>query len=569
MAFRTAGEALDAARACLSRGAVEAAAQILTSIESRVGEHDARLTAEQLIAAQCFAPATNLAVRIATEQSDAWPWIRHFTGHMRARGDLDASRRVLGAFIGVHPAPSTERLHADIALALGLPAAYRSAHALQTIRAEYVRNLAVFVAAYPASVLQQIHAQADDLTWNNFFLAYQGGDDAVAQAVYGDWLAASLAAISPLPALDATENVWPTIAVVSGRWNESTIGWYFAAWIEYLCEHAWDVVLVHTPTAPRDGFSQRLAARCKKEIRLEPRVADAAMQIRTLGADIVLYPELGMDGFTFALAAQRLTPVQVCAWGHPVTSGLPSVDAFLSVSAMEPADAQTHYRERLVALPGIGTKYQAPPLPPHAMRRDVGLPDDAAVYLVPQASYKLHPDSDTLLVEIVRRDPSALFVLFELRSPSPARLVNERLLAALASVSAQPSKHLFWMPECPRDQYLRINQVCSVMIDTPNWSGGNASLDALHCGLPIVTREGRFMRGRQSPAMLRMLGCGELIAGSAEQAADVAVSLAHDESRRANIATRIAAGLHGMTQSDAPLQALDTALRELLVTAVR
>ena len=47
------------------------------------------------------------------------------------------------------------------------------------------------------------------------------------------------------------------------------------------------------------------------------------------------------------------------------------------------------------------------------------------------------------------------------------------------------------------------------MLDPAHWSGGNTALDAVHMGLPILTRRGTFMRGRQSAAMLDALGLGE------------------------------------------------------------
>lgn len=556
--------ALSSARKHLSRGEIGPAAAVLIAHRSQFRGSDAHLAAELLIAARRVDEATVLAEHVATEQSDAWEWIRRFAGHMRARGNLAASRRVLHAFIAAHPSHGIERLHADIALALGVPAAYASTGELDSIRSEYLRNLSDFVAAYPPAMLREIHARADDLTWCNFFNAYQGGNDVVAQSLYGDWLTESLSAVAPLPPLAAPNNDRPTIAVVSARLHECTVGWYFATWMEHLAHRAWDVTLVHTPDARRDELTQRLASQCRGETVLSGNLADAAAQIRALHADIVLYPELGMDGFTFALAAQRLAPTQVGAWGHPVTTGLPTIDVFLSCDAMEPADAAAHYRERLIRLPGIGTRYMSPPLPSHVERRDLRLPEGRPLYLVPQALYKLHPDSDRLLVEIVRRDPSALFVLFELRPPSPSKVVNERLLRALGAVSAQPATHLFWMPECSRADYLRINQACSVMIDTPHWSGGNASLDALHCGLPIVTLPGRFMRGRQSAAMLRLLGCDELICSTVDEFADIAVSVAHDGARRQRIVERIRIGMPALTQSDAALEMLDDVLRALL-----
>jgi len=102
------------------------------------------------------------------------------------------------------------------------------------------------------------------------------------------------------------------------------------------------------------------------------------------------------------------------------------------------------------------------------------------------------------------------------------------------------------------------------MVDGLHWSGGNTSLDALHCGLPVVTCPGPFMRGRQSAAMLRALDCAELIAQSPDELAQIAVSVARDSRLRSKFVVRIRERLPGLTQSDLPLDALDRALRELL-----
>jgi CRISPR-associated protein Csy1 len=557
--------ALSSARVHLANGQLQAAAAILRPLAKRVTGAQATLVAELLIAARLLDDAVGLAIRVAIEQSEAWPWINNFAGHMRARGDLDASRRVVGAFIAAHPARSIERMHADITSALGLPSAYRDITELNETRDKYLRQLREFVSDYPPSALLKINARADDLTRSNFSLAYQGGNDLVAQSTYGDWLVESIAAVAPSSTLPPplAKNGQPTIAFVSSKWHECTVGWYFAAWVKHLCR-SWNVTLVHTPGARRDTLTLDLAATCRSEIMLSPTIESASEQIRALGANIVLYPELGTDGFTFALAAQRLAPLQACAWGHPVTSGLPTVDVFFTCAVMEPVGAEAHYRERLIGLPGIGTRYVSPPLPASVAPRDIGLPDNLPLYLMPQALHKWHPDTDQLLVEIVRRDPSARFVLFELRPPSPARIVNERLLSALGRVSRRPAEHLIWMPECSRADYLRINQACRVMVDTPHWSGGNASLDALQCGLPIVTLPGRFMRGRQSTGMLQLLGCEELIARSVEELADIAVALAHNDARRKTLSEQIRQRLASLTQSESPLLELDAVLRKLV-----
>jgi CRISPR-associated protein Csy1 len=65
---------------------------------------------------------------------------------------------------------------------------------------------------------------------------------------------------------------------------------------------------------------------------------------------------------------------------------------------------------------------------------------------------------------------------------------------------------LIWLPGCDRERYLQINMSCDVMLDSLYFSGGNTSLDAFLAGLPVLSSEGKFMRGRQTAAMLRRLG---------------------------------------------------------------
>jgi len=556
--------AIRLAHAEMSRGAIENGARILLTIQPTVQGEAARHCAELLIRARRHDEATSLAERIANEQPDSWRWVRTFAGHMRAKGDLSSSRRVLSAYSNAHACEPVARMRSDRALLLGLPSAYADSESLREIRSDFMRRLQIFVDDYPPRKLVEMHARPNDVVWDNFLLAYQGGDDRHAQSLFGDWLASGLAALLPnfSDAPSVPKRSRPRIAFVSSQLHECTVGWYFAAWIEHLSQNGWEVMLVRTPGSHRDALTDRLVSVADGDIACDGGLEENATRIRDLACDVLVYPELGMDGHLLALAALRLAHLQVCAWGHPVTSGLPTIDAFISCSAMEPPNAPGHYREQLILLPGIGTRFSSPPMPPPLSARELGIPEGRTPYLVPQALYKLHPDCDGILVEIVRRDPSALLVLFELKSPSPVLLVRDRLHQALRQVVADPQRHLFWIPECGRSDYLRINSACSVMIDTLHWSGGNATLDALRSGLPVVTCPGEFMRSRQSSAMLRMLACEELIATSPQGLAEIAVSIAHDPKRREDVVARIRGNLRSLVDSDAALRALDTALRE-------
>ena len=560
-----AAHALKLAEAELARGELQSAARRLLEWQSRFDSSSAkRHGAELLLRARCDDAATALAVRVAREGADAWAWCWYFAVHMRAKGDLAASRAVLTALRDAQSDPAL-RMRAELGLALGLPATYASAADLRSVRAQFEQNLAALVTEYSAEKIRRIAPAPDKLCWDNFFLTYQGGNDLPLQSMFGRWLSECLAVLLPEFATAPTPpaRARPRLAMVSSYFHECTIGWYFASWVETLAQRGWELFLVHAGL-DRDALTERLARFAHGEITLRGTLAENAAAIRELAADIVLYPEMGMDRDVIALAALRLAPRQVCAWGHPVTSGLPTMDVFLSCAQMEPANAREHYTERLITLPALGTRYLSPEIPPAMTRQQMGLPERRTLYLVPQTLYKLHPDTDSILVEIVRRDPEALFVLFELTPPSPVLRVHERLMRALAHASAEPRRHVHWFAECSRENYLRINLGCDVMIDGLHWSGGNTSLDALHCGLPVVTCPGPFMRGRQSAAMLRALDCAELIAQSPEALAQIAVSVARDPNLRAGLVARIRKHLPSLTQSDAPLEALDRVLREIL-----
>jgi CRISPR-associated protein Csy1 len=231
---------------------------------------------------------------------------------------------------------------------------------------------------------------------------------------------------------------------------------------------------------------------------------------------------------------------------------------------MEPADARTHYRERLFTLPGLGTRYPSPEIPAAGTRRDLDLPDNGTLYLVPQSLFKLHPDNDDVFVDIAQRDAGAVLVFFAGTGRGPMRAFRERLSRAFQAAGVAAEPHMLFLPLRSRSDYLRVNLACDVMLDSLHWSGGNTTLDALHAGLPVITCAGRFMRGRQSMAMLRRLDCAELVADSPQQLAALAVEIAHDRSRRNALSVRIRSNLPALTQSDEPLLALDAVLRRIV-----
>jgi predicted O-linked N-acetylglucosamine transferase (SPINDLY family) len=127
--------------------------------------------------------------------------------------------------------------------------------------------------------------------------------------------------------------------------------------------------------------------------------------------DVLFYPEVGMDPLTYTLAFSRLAPVQCATWGHPVTTGLPAIDYFLSSVDLETEEADGHYTEKLVRLPRLGVCYERPPMPAPAERTSLGLPERGHLYACPQSPFKFHPDFDAILGGIPAPRPEGVLVL--------------------------------------------------------------------------------------------------------------------------------------------------------------
>jgi CRISPR-associated protein Csy1 len=282
--------------------------------------------------------------------------------------------------------------------------------------------------------------------------------------------------------------------------------------------------------------------------------------IRNDSLDVLVYPELGMDATPFALASLKLAPIQCAAWGHPVTTGLPTIDVFFSCAAMEPPEGDSHYSEKLVRLPGIGTRYAMPRAPDDVNRARFRLPSAAPLLLCPQSLFKIHPEDDSRIARVLAAAPSAHLVMFEGRHPALTAKFVARLGSACtaAGVSLEPRLHL--LAQCAHDDYLRINGCCDVMLDTSRWSGGNTALDALACALPLVTLPGRFMRGRQSSAMLAQIGVPELIAADDDDYVAIAVRLATQPDWREALRNKIRNGREALFEDAAPMAALAEAL---------
>jgi CRISPR-associated protein Csy1 len=482
------------------------------------------------------------AIELAPSESGG-QWFN--LGWVRAqRGETAAAREAYARAQAVDPGD----LRNLFAQYLTLPMIYSDGEALLAARESFTAGLAALETELPRAAKGLNETLVlDGLRWTNFFLAYQGLDDRALQSSYARLLAHAVDAGAPRwhasISRPTTAGRRLRVGFASAFFHVGTCGRYFQSWITDLERDRFEVFVYHLFPG-MDEVASAIARRADRfrtfgGSRARPSIVAPVIQEDEL--DVLIYPELGMDACSFGLAALRLAPRQYAGWGHPVTTGHATIDAFLSCAALEPEGADAHYTERLVKLPGIGTRYERPAIPTDATRQAFALPEKRALLLCPQSLWKIHPDNDILFAELLAANHQALLVLFAGRHPAITDQFMRRLERTFIKRRLAVREHVLVLPQVGHEDYLRVNLVCDAMLDTLHWSGGNSSLDALACGLPIVTLPGVFMRGRQSAGMLGLLGVQELVARDRADYLAIATRLVADPAWRSELSTRIRA----------------------------
>jgi predicted O-linked N-acetylglucosamine transferase (SPINDLY family) len=416
---------------------------------------------------------------------------------------------------------------AQIELATLLPAVYASAEEMAQTRRRLTSDLSQLVA----DGVQTDFCKSTPHTL--FYLAYQGSND---RSIHE--LAARLIEPPGPDQFPVRRAPSPRLRVgfVCKVLRDHTVGYLWQNMVAELSRERFEV-LVWSPQS-NDAVTERIRARADHWTPLPPRPALTRRQVLDAELDVLVFPEVGMDAGVWALAGVRMAPVQCVGWGHPVTTGFPSMDYFLSSRLMETADADEHYRERLVRFDGFGLCIDRPRLPSPASRAEFGLPEDRRLYGCLQSLFKIHPDDDPLLAEILRRDPQGTLVMLEGSLPAWQETLLQRFERHLPDAR---SRVRFLSRQTP-DDFLRLSSRMDVMLDPLHFSGGRTSYEALAMGVPVVTLPSQLLRGRITLGVYRAMGFDDCIADSKEQYVELALRLAGDRDYRQAVCDKIQAG---------------------------
>jgi len=446
-----------------------------------------------------------------------------------------------------------------------LPIIYPDHLSIQVARTQYHKELLKLRDTISQELSQDIDTAARAVgSLQPFYLTYQGLDDRELQHLYGNLVCQIMASrypqfadCPPLPSLSFGESI--RVGIVSGFfYYHSNWKIRIKGWVENLDKKRINLYGYHTGTKKdketaiaRQGFYRFVEDIYSFE--------DLCSIIREDNLHILIYPEIGMFPKTARLAALRLAPIQCTSWGHPDTSGFPTVDYYLSSDLMEPSEADDHYTEKLIRLPNLSVYYTPFDVPSVDVNRNTfGLRPTSTIYLCCQSLFKYLPQYDEIYPHIAHQVGDCQFLFI---SHSKSRWVTEqfrsRINQAFQHFNLNADDYVVFLPFLDFEKYYAMNRLADVYLDSIDWSGCNTTFEALACNLPVVTLPGNLMRGRHSSAILTMIEVTETIATSLDEYVSLAVKLGQDGEWRQYISDKISKNKHLAYRDRACITALE------------
>lgn len=260
------------------------------------------------------------------------------------------------------------------------------------------------------------------------------------------------------------------------------------------------------------------------------------------GIEVLIYPEIGMHSITTQLASLRIAPLQITSWGHPETTGLDTIDYYLSAELFEPHDAQLAYTEKLLKLPNLGCSYPKRQIVPIDFdTKKFDLSPEKPILLCPGNLFKYTPEYDWVFADIANKLMDCHLVFFS-KNNHWLTIFKNRLTTQFKKLNLEIDDYVKFIPWLKPSEFYGLMERSDVFLDTIGFSGFNTALQSIECGLPVVTREGQFMRGNLASGILRRMEIPELIAKDEHEYINLAVRLVKDRAfaslTRKNIAEK-------------------------------
>ncbi len=275
---------------------------------------------------------------------------------------------------------------------------------------------------------------------------------------------------------------------------------------------------------------------------------DIAKLSRKLSLDIAV--DLGghTAGSRTGIFAYRAAPLQVSYVGYLGTMGAEYFDYLLADKIIVPESLRKFYSEKIAYLPSYQVNDRKRVISDKKFtRQELGLPENGFVFCCFNNNYKILPSTFDGWMRILRAVKGSVLFLYAENQWAESNLKKE------AEARGINSSRLVFGGRLSNDEYLARYQACNLFLDTFPYNAGTTASDALWANLPVLTLMGQSFASRMAASILNAIGLPELITYTQEEYEALAIELAVNPEKLADIKGKLDANRLTTHLFDTPL----------------
>ncbi len=263
------------------------------------------------------------------------------------------------------------------------------------------------------------------------------------------------------------------------------------------------------------------------------------LEIAKLARDLQIDIAVDLGGHTqdsrTGIFSYRAAPIQISYIGYLGTMGAEYYDYLLADKTIIPNKSQKFYSEKITYLPNYQANDRKRIISERQFtRKELGLPEASFVFCCFNNSYKIVPPTFDGWMRILNGVDGSVLFLYTDNELSKANLIKE------AGLRGIDSARLIFGDRLPTEEYLARYRVCDLFLDTFPYNAGTTASDALWAGLPVLTLAGQSFASRVAASVLNAIGFPELVTTSQDEYEALAIELAKNPQKLADIKLRLA-----------------------------
>lgn len=230
--------------------------------------------------------------------------------------------------------------------------------------------------------------------------------------------------------------------------------------------------------------------------------------------DIIIYPDIGIQEETYLLAHTRLAPIQITTFGHSESSGINTIDYYLSSELYEVSEYKEHYSEKVILQKSLGTFYYDCfyDFIKNFRNNNISfLLDNEKLYITNLQYLHKNSDNDYLLYKKILNQNKLINIIFV--NGTDDKIYQDKLIKNLSEYI----NRIVILPKLNTSDYYKLITKSYLILDTYPHGGCNTSLESFYYNKIVITFPSKYLRGRFTYGFYKKMGIDDAIVYSIDE----------------------------------------------------